>query len=87
LQPRKPRRPRPKADTRDIVEEIVRRMAAADGSDSHYNSYVVRLSDPPTTEERLQLMACRMLGRQIAIMPAKCLTVAEWIKRYGLLNQ
>ena len=62
-------------------------MAAVDGGDRDYVPYVIRLSDPPRVEERLQLMACRMLGRQIAIMPAKCLTVAEWIERYGLLKQ
>jgi len=59
-------------------------MGAADAGGSDYVPYVVRLSDPPTAQERLQLMACRMLGRQVAIMPAKCPTVAEWVGRYGL---
>ena len=82
-----PKRARPKADARDLAEEIIRRMGAVDGGNEHYVPYVIRFSDPPTAQERLQLMACRMLGRQIAIMPAKCLTVAEWIERYGLLKQ
>jgi hypothetical protein len=42
------------------------------------------LSDPPTANERLQLTAARILRRPIAIMPAKCLSVGEWIARFGL---
>jgi len=69
-----------KSDARDLAAEIVRRCAAADGS----ASYVVCLSDPPTANERLQLAAARILRRPIAIMPAKCLTVSEWMARFGL---
>jgi hypothetical protein len=65
------RRSRPKADARDLAEEIVRRMGAVDGGDGDYVPNVVRLSDPPTAQQRLQLMACRMLGRKTAIMPEK----------------
>jgi hypothetical protein len=68
-----------KSDARDLAAEIVRRCAAAGGS----ASYVVRLSDPPTANERLQLAAARILRRPIAIMPAKCLSIGEWIARFG----
>jgi hypothetical protein len=73
------KRPR-KSDARDLAAEIVRRCAAADGA----ASYVVCLSDPPSAHERLQLAAARILRRPIAIMPAKCLSVGEWIARFGL---
>jgi hypothetical protein len=68
-----------KSDARDLAAEIVRRCAAAGGS----ASYVVRLGDPPTANERLQLAAARILRRPIAIMPTKCLNVAQWIARFG----
>jgi hypothetical protein len=69
-----------KLDARDLASEIVRRCTAADGS----TRYVVCLSDPPTANEQLQLAAVRILRRPIAIMPAKCLSVGEWIARFGL---
>lgn len=72
------KRPR-KSDARDLAAEIVRRCAAADGS----AGYVVSLSNPPTANERLQLAASRILRRPIAIMQAKCLTVSEWMARFG----
>lgn len=64
------RRPEP----RDIAAEIIRRGAG---------SYVVRLSDPPTVHERLQLMAARLERRKVAIMPHKCETIEAWMARYG----
>lgn len=82
-----PRRSRPKADARDLAEEIIRRVGARGGDEGRFVPYVIRLSDPPTAQERIQLMACQMLGRQVAIMPAKCLTVAEWVERYGSLKE
>lgn len=63
-----------KPDARDIAAEIIRRGAG---------SYVVRRSDPPTVHERLQLMAARLEGRKIAIMPYKCASMDEWMARYG----
>jgi ribosomal protein L36 len=61
-------------DARVIAAEIVRRAGRV---------YVIRLSDPPTASERLQLMAARLLRTPIAIMPTKCVTVDEWLARYG----
>ena len=68
-----------KLDARDLAAEIVKRCAEAGGS----ISYVVCISDPPTANERLQLAAARILRRPIALMPAKCLSVGEWIARFG----
>jgi hypothetical protein len=45
--------------------------------------YVVHISDPPTTEERLQLAACRLLRQPIVLVPGKCLSIEEWIEKYG----
>ena len=75
------KRPRPRLDARELALEIVRRAAAVGGND--FAPYVVRLSNPPTAHERLQLAAVRILRRPIAIMPTKCLTVGEWIARFG----
>jgi hypothetical protein len=61
----------------DIAAEIVRRVPS---------SSVIRLSTPPTLEERLQLLAARLERRPIVIMPHKCATVDEWIARYGGLR-
>lgn len=70
-----------KATPRELAEEIVRRANAAGRGGAV--GYVVRLSDPPAPSELLQLAACRILGRQIAIMPAVCASVEEWVERYG----
>jgi hypothetical protein len=70
---------------RDIAAEIVRRVAEANSTTG--SGYVVRLSDPPNTKERLQLLAARLQRRPIAIMPHKCETMEEWIARYSDLTQ
>jgi hypothetical protein len=62
----------------DIAAEIVRRVPA---------SSVIRLSTPPTLEERLQLLAARLERRPIVIMPHKCSTVDEWLERYGGMKE
>jgi hypothetical protein len=79
-----PKRMSVKVEARDLAAEIIRRTrATADSSDSGDSlPYVVRLSDPPTAPERLQLAACRILRHPIAIMPATCLTVQGWSERY-----
>ena len=71
------RRSRPSAA--DLAEEIVRR--ALEGRAEL--PYVVCLSDTPTPKEQLLLAACRLMRKPIAIMPAKCETVEEWVERYG----
>jgi hypothetical protein len=55
--------PRRKAEVsvRDMAEEIVRRAQAAEADGQL--PYVVRMSDPPTPEEQLQLNACQLLAR------------------------
>ena len=68
------RRARDVSDARDIAAEIVRRAG---------RPYVIRLSEPPTAAERLQLTAARLMRWPIAIMPRRCATVAEWLARYG----
>ena len=75
------RRKNAKLSVRDMAEEIVRRAQAArpDGQ----LPYVVRMSDPPTPEEQLQLIACQLAGKAIAIMPGKALTIDEWIEEYA----
>jgi hypothetical protein len=62
------------ASVRALVAEIVRRSG---------ESSVVRLSDPPSAAERLQLLAARLQGRPVAIVPASYATVEEWLRRYA----
>jgi len=73
-------------DARGVAAEIIRRaarIAHPGGEGKDFVPYVVRLSNPPKPQERLQLAASRILGRPIAIMPVKCLTVEEWAAGYA----
>ena len=74
-----------KANAQDVAAEIIRRVRAGTASSDNPSGlpYVVHLSDPPTAEERLQLAACRLLRQPIVIVPGKCLTIEEWVKKYG----
>jgi hypothetical protein len=65
----------------DVADEIIRRATEANGRTG--GGYVVRLSDPPTPGEWLQLIAARLERRPIVIMPHKCKTVEEWLRRYS----
>ena len=64
-----------------LAAEIVRRVTAANAETD--GGYVVRLSDPPTPTERLQLLGARLEHRPIVIMPHKCASIEEWLARYG----
>jgi hypothetical protein len=64
-----------------MAEEVVRRAQAA--YPNGQLPYVLRISDPPTPEEQLQLIACQLVGKAVAIMPGKALTVDEWIEQYA----
>jgi hypothetical protein len=75
-----PRR-KAKVSIRDMAEEIVRRAQAAEPNCQL--PYVVRMSDPPTPEEQLQLMACQLVGKAILIVPGKALSIDEWIAKYA----
>ena len=79
-----PSRPLKTPSPRDIAAEIVRRVASTNTEPG--GGYVVRLSDPPTPKERLQLLAAHLERRPIVIMPHKCKTVEEWMARYGNLR-
>ena len=73
-----------KANAQDLAAEIIRRVSASTAnSDSRALPYVIHLSEPPTAEERLQLAACRLMRQPIAIVLGKCLTIEEWVQRYG----
>lgn len=80
--PRRSRKQRPEAH--DIAAEIIRRVTVANAETG--GGYVVRLSDPPTPNEGLQLMAAHLERRPIVIMPHKCKTADEWLKRYRELK-
>ena len=47
---------------------------------------VIRVSDPPTAQERLQLLAVRLQRSLVAIMSHRCETVEEWIARFESLG-
>jgi hypothetical protein len=73
-----------KVEPRDLAAEVIRRVRASTANSDNPDClpYVVHLSEPPTAEERLQLMACRLMRQPIVIVPGKCLTVEEWVQRY-----
>jgi hypothetical protein len=71
-------RRKPPISARDLAEEIVRRTFGDNPA-----PYVVCVSEPPSEQERLQLVACRLVGQPVAIMPAKCETVKEWVERHS----
>jgi len=73
--------PSPRPDARDLAAEIVRHVAESNASTG--GGYVLRLSKPPTPQERMQLLAAHLERRPIVIMPHKCKTVEEWMARYG----
>jgi len=62
-----------RCDPRDVAAEIIRRVGDC--------SYVIHLADPPTATQKLQLMASRILGRPVVIMPMPCASVEEWLER------
>jgi hypothetical protein len=66
---------------RDVAAEIIRRVTEANAAIG--GGYVVRLSDPPTPQERLQLLAAHLQRRPIVVMPHKCHSMEEWIAHYG----
>jgi hypothetical protein len=73
------------AGWRAISVELARRAAVRDGAPqcgSETAPYVIRVSDPITPIERLQLIAARLQGTPIAIMPHPCKTADEWMGRY-----
>jgi hypothetical protein len=74
-----------KANAQDVAAEIIRRVRAGTPSSDSASGlpYVVHISDPPTAEEQLQLAACRLLRQPIVIVPGKCLTIEEWVEKYG----
>jgi hypothetical protein len=78
-----PSRPLKTPSPRDIAAEIVRRVSSANAVAG--GGYVVRLSDPPTPKERLQVLAAHLERRPIVIMPHKCQSIGEWLARYGEL--
>jgi hypothetical protein len=44
-------------------------------------SYVVSVSDPPTSDELAELARARAEGRCVAILPHKCATAEEWLSK------
>ena len=72
-------RRKPQAAPRDLAAEIIRRANGPDGRPP----YVIRLSEPPTPAERVQLIAARLQRAPIVIMPHKCKDMAEWVARYS----
>ena len=76
-----PRRSRAPLRAHDIAAEIIRRVTEANAATG--GGYVVRLSDPPTPQERLQVLAAHLERRAIVIMPHKCQSIGQWVARYS----
>jgi hypothetical protein len=74
---------------REFAREIARRVAARAGrlDAGEGVSYVVRLSNPITALDRLQLAAARLERTPVAIMPHRCKTPEEWLARYAQIGR
>ena len=59
----------------DLVAEIIRRAELPE------DRYVIRISDPPTPFERLQLLSAHLQRRPHVIMPHPCRSFDEWHER------
>jgi len=69
-------------DRQDVALEIVRREAVRSGRTVRGVLSLIRLSEPPTPQERLLLAALHTLRSPHAIMPHPCKTMEEWRERY-----
>ena len=70
---------------RELALEIARRAAVRAGRPHSPGimPYVVRVSNPITAFEKLQLAAARLARTPVAIMPHRCPTMDEWTARYA----
>ena len=73
-------RRRVSANAQELAAEIIRRTNAA-----NIGSQVIHLHEPPEARDLLQLAAARILRLTVAIVPAKCATIEEWLQRYAPL--
>ena len=48
------------------------------------SGYVLRISQPATSDELAQIARAKAEGRRHAIMPYRSATADEWLARYGL---
>jgi hypothetical protein len=46
-------------------------------------SYVVSVSDPPTSDEQAELAQAKAEGRFVAILPHKCANAEEWLAKFA----
>jgi hypothetical protein len=45
------------------------------------------VSDPPTVQERLQVLAARLQGTDAVAIPRRGMTEEEWIARYCVADE
>jgi hypothetical protein len=67
---------------RELATELARRAVIAKGGAGTSVS-VVRVSNPVTQAQRVQLIAARLQAKPFAIMPVRCRTTAEWLQLYA----
>jgi hypothetical protein len=65
-------------NARDLAAEIIRRTNAANSG-----AQVIHVHEPPEARELMQMAAARILRQTVAIVPARCATVEEWLQRYA----
>jgi hypothetical protein len=72
-----------------ISIELARRAAARTRQPSEHTvvPYVIRVSNPLTAFEKLQLKVACLLGSPIAIMPHACKTTDEWMQLYQVQRE
>ena len=77
--------PSPQPHARDLAAEIIRRGTPADGIVPQ--ALYVFVSDPPTAQERLQLLAARLQGTDAVAVPRREMTEEEWIAHYCMADE
>ena len=69
-------RPPLRLDAHDLAAEIIRR--ADRPNDQPPGSYLILLSDPPTVQEQVQLLAADLKDTPVMIASRDCMTETEW---------
>jgi hypothetical protein len=78
---------RRKPGAHDIAAEIIRRSAPAYSDGIVPQACYVFVSDPPTVQERLQVLAARLQGTDAVAIPRRGMTEEEWIARYCVADE
>jgi hypothetical protein len=67
---------------RDLAAEILRRSRVDELDQIEPEACYVFVSEPPTAQERLAIMAASLRGSDVAVFRRREMTEAEWVAHY-----